>query len=334
MTAQLTMDPDSGLIDLTGLTFRRSVDRALLHRSALSEVFLTDCRAVDDHSYVAAAQLPPSHAFYTDHLHRSPLVDPMLLMECARQAETYGGHAVFGVPADTSFILRDWSLRVDDPAALARPAGPGEVTMVVRTRDHRRVAGSLRGLVYEIELRLQGRAACRVHISVGYLPGETYREVRQRRRGSVPPSSTSIPPRPAGVPVAPHLVGRRDPDNVVLLDARTEGDELTARIRPAVDNPSLFDHAQDHLPGMVMIEAARQAGLLALNDLQGLSPSRWVMTGMRAGFTAYAELDADTLVRVRPRVPAGRTGAWELAAEFEQGSTVIAEAVLSMAMGG
>jgi hypothetical protein len=335
MTAQLTATDVGGpALAQAGLTFHRSVDRVLLHRSALSEVFLTDCRAVDDHTYLAAAQVPPSHAFYTDHLHRSPLVDPMLLMECARQAETYGGHAVLGVPAGTSFILRDWSLRVDDPAALTRPPGPAEVTMVVETRDHRRVGGALRGVVYDIGLSLEGEPVGRVHISVGYLSSETYQRLRVGRRGSVPPVSTSVHPRPAGAPVAPHLVGRRDPGNVVLMDARTAGGELTARIRPAVDNPSLFDHAQDHLPGMVMVEAARQAGLLALNDLHGLSPYRWVLTGMRAEFSSYAELDAPAFVRVRPRVPAHHTDRLELTAEFEQDSTVIAEAVLTMAMGG
>ncbi len=334
MTAQLTMAEDRPVSEVAGLTFQRSVDRALLHRSALSEVFLTDCRAVDDHAYVAAAQVPPSHAFYTDHLHRRPLVDPMLLMECARQAETYGGHAVLGVPAATSFILRDWSLRVDDPAVLTRPAGPGAVTMVVDTRDHRRVGGALRGVVYDIALALEGVPVGRVHISVGYLPKEPYQRLRHTRRGSVPPVSTAVDPRPAGAPVAPHLVGRRDPANVVLLDAHTEGHELTARIRPAVDNPSLFDHAQDHLPGMVMMEAARQAGLLALNDVHGLSPYRLVLTGMHAEFSSYAELDAPAFVRVRAEAPAHHTGDWELTARFEQGSAVIAEAVLTMAMGG
>lgn len=328
MTAQLTTGPD-----VAGLTFQRTVDRALLHRSALSEVFLTDCRALDAHSYVAAAQLPPSHAFYTDHLNKTPLVDPMLLLECARQAETYGGHAVFGVPTDTRFILRNWSLRIDDVDALTRAAGPDEVTMLVTTREARRIGGALRGIVYEIELRLRGRLAGRVHISVGYLPAGPYSEIRLGRRGSPPPTSTSIDPQAAGVPVPAHLVGRRDARNVVLVDARTDGTELTARVRPPLDNPSMFDHAQDHLPGMVMIEAARQAGLLALNDLHGLSPSRWVMTGMRAGFTAYAELDSDTLVRVRP-LESGAPDARELVAEFEQDSRVIAEARLSMAMGG
>lgn len=290
--------------ELVGLSFQRTVDRHLLHRSALSEVFRTDCRPVADDGYVAAAQLPPSH---------------------------YGGHAMFGVPGDTAFILRDWSLRVTGPAALVRAAGPVELAMVVQTTGRRAVGGALRALAYEIELVLGERSIGHAHISVGYLPSASYRQVRHGRRGSVPPTSASLAPQPAGVPVPPHLVGRANPDNVLLQDARLTSDGLTARIRPAVDHPSMFDHAQDHLPGMVMTESARQAGLLALNDLYGLSPSRWVLTGMGASFSAYAELDAPTLVRVRAAERSGWPETCELVAELEQDGTVIAEAMLTMA---
>lgn len=319
-------------IDLAGLTFQRTVDRFLLHRTALSEVFLTDCRIVDDHTYLAAAQLPPSHAYYTDHQHRSPLIDPILLLECARQAETYGGHAVFGVPAYTQFILRDWSLHIHDVSALARTNGPIEMSMVVNTREDRRVGASLRGLVYEFDILLHRRPAGRARISVSYLPEETYHHLRQGRRGSPPPTSASIRVVPGGTPVPPHLVGRFNPDNVVLQDARVEETGIAAYVRLALDNASMFDHAQDHLPGMVMTEAARQAGLLALNDLHGLSPSRWVLTGVRAAFSAYAELDTTTLVRARPQVPADPFGAWKLTVQFEQDLNVVAEAALTMAL--
>lgn len=334
----LTTSPTTGQVastaGVTGLTFQRTVDRSLLHRTALSEVFLTDCRIVDDHTYLAAAQLPPSHAYYTDHQHRSPLIDPILLLECARQAETYGGHAVFGVPAHTRFILRDWSLHIDDVAALARTVGPVEMSMVVHTGEDRWVGGSLRGLVYGIDILLDGRHAGRARISVSYLPEETYHHLRRGRRGSPPPSSTSISTVFAGTPVPPHLVGRSNADNVVLQDARVEGAGIAACVRLALDNASMFDHTQDHLPGMVMTEAARQAGLLVLNDLHGLSPFRWVLTSVRASFAAYAELDATTLVRARPHLPADPLGVWELTVEFEQDLNVVAEAVLTMTLSG
>lgn len=315
--------------DLTGLSFQRTVDRRLLHRSALSEVFLTDCRAAGEHGYVAAAQLPPLHAYYTDHLHSAPLIDPMLLLECCRQAETYGGHVVCGVPADTAFILRDWSLRVEGPAALIRDAGPVELGMVVHTTGRKQIGDALRALVYEIEMVLGSRTIGSAHISVGYLPVASYQAVREGRRGSAPPTSTALTSPMGGARPSPFLVGRSNPDNVLLEDVRLGRDRVHARIRPAVDHPSLFDHAQDHMPGMVTIEAARQAALLALNELHGLSPTRLVLTEMRARFSAYAELDAPAFVRVRPA--AATATATDVVAELEQDGAVIAEATLTLA---
>lgn len=84
------------------LNFTRTVDRSLIHRWALSEVFLTDARSVDESEYLAAAQLPPWHAYYSERFSRLGAPDPLLLLECARQAETYGGHAFVGAPRTAS----------------------------------------------------------------------------------------------------------------------------------------------------------------------------------------------------------------------------------------
>ncbi|MCZ0978180.1 hypothetical protein O1L60_00100 [Streptomyces diastatochromogenes] len=40
------------------LDYTRTVDRLLVHRDALGEVFLTDLQPLDDENYAAAGQLP------------------------------------------------------------------------------------------------------------------------------------------------------------------------------------------------------------------------------------------------------------------------------------
>nr|MDT0665959.1 hypothetical protein [Micromonospora sp. DSM 115978] len=50
--------------DVHGLTYQRTVDRSLVHRRALTEVFLTDTRALAADRYVTGAQLPALHAYY------------------------------------------------------------------------------------------------------------------------------------------------------------------------------------------------------------------------------------------------------------------------------
>ena len=70
------------------LGFEHTVARSLVHRRNLSELFLTDGVRLDSAHFAAAAQLPMIHYYYTDHL-TDDRVDPLLLLECCRQAETH-----------------------------------------------------------------------------------------------------------------------------------------------------------------------------------------------------------------------------------------------------
>jgi hypothetical protein len=265
------------------LEFERTVIRKLVHRRALSEVFLTDSRRVDETRFVAGAQLPPSHAYYTDH--RVPGVDPLLLLECCRQAETHAVHVHYGTPLDTKFVLRDWSLRMLDEDL---PGGPAEVVIATTTQDAQWRGEALRELSYRMRVEVAGRHVAEVAMRVQYLPDTAYRMLRARQRDGDPPSSDEYRHGPT-TDVQPWRVARSLPDNVVLLDPDTGPHGVRALLRIAGGHPSLFDHAQDHVPGMVLMEAGRQAALLVVGE-------SWRMTGLEATFAAYAELDSPITV--------------------------------------
>jgi hypothetical protein len=61
-------------------------------------------------------------------------------------------------------------------------------------------------------------------------------------------------------------------------------------------HPSMFDHPQDHLPGMVLAEAARQLALFAAHDGRGISPARSVLADLNVTFAKFGELEPDTLL--------------------------------------
>lgn len=280
------------------LEFLRTVDRRMLHRSALSEVFLTSAGAVDDHRFIAGAQLPPAHAYYTDHLTDRRFPDPLLLLECCRQAETYGAHAFHRVPADAKFVLRSWSWE-EQPGVPVEPArGPAELTMAVGTANPQVRDGALRGLDYTMDLRLAGRPLGTVRMSASYLPAELYRPVRMHGRGSRPPLSDSPLLRPEGPAAPPRAVGRAREENVVLAALRVGADEAEARLRVLTDHPSMFDHALDHVPGMVAMEAARQLALAAA-DGRDDAAGRPRVLALHGDFQRYIELDAPTVLRAR-----------------------------------
>ncbi|MFC9677291.1 AfsA-related hotdog domain-containing protein [Streptomyces sp. NPDC058430] len=283
------------------LEFMRTVDRSLLHRWALSEVFLTDSRQTGEDDYLAAAQLPPSHAYYTEHTSRLGAPDPMLLLECCRQAETYGGHEFAGVSRKSKFLLRSWSMELPGLLTLPEEETPGELRISVRTSNRRGTPGDVRRLTFGIDMKLAKRCLGFVKMDVGYIPAEVYDAVRVQGRGKPLVPFKDIPRENAYV--APHLVGRSSPSNVVLASATVNTDNAHATVRIPLDNRSMFDHGQDHVPGMVLMEAARQLCLLGVSDLWGASVSRTTVAGFDFDFMRYAELDAPTTVHIRKTEP-------------------------------
>lgn len=316
------------------LSYLRTVDRSLLHRRALSEVFLTDSRQLGEFHYVSAAQLPPAHAYYTDHIDAegggSIYVDPLLVLECCRQAETYGGHAYFGVKRDVRFIARSWAMDLPRLGEITA-AGPVELIIDATVGGRRGAPDRPTGLSYAMRVYATGTLLGTVTIDVGYLSPNAYDRLRATRRGSTPhlaitgPAATALSARP--VPSA--SVGRTDPRNVVLTDPVFRDLSVRAAVRVPLENPSLFDHPLDHLPGMVLMEAARQACQLTAASVSQVAPGQVTVMGADMVFSSWAELDQ--LVTVQAALDsADRTGRWRAAVAFEQRGAVIASGTMTV----
>ncbi|MGH3434665.1 MAG: ScbA/BarX family gamma-butyrolactone biosynthesis protein [Thermocrispum sp.] len=294
--------------------YDHTVDRAWVHRHAVSEVFVTDASAAGDGSFVVAAQLPRKHWFYTDHPAVQGVVDPLLLQECARQAVTVVAHRYLAVPMQTSALVTSW--RAELPRGLRNGDQPVQLRLLVTPHDLRERDGQAIGVRFTAELSLDGEPAGSTEIGAAYLPREQYRDFRALRRSTPPPSSADLPGRGGTDLVSPASVGRSVGDHVVLGDLRSVGEEVVATLDAPPRHPSLYDHPLDHVPGMVLMEAARQLTLLVLG-----SPSHEV-TGLDATFSRFAELDAPVRV-TGARVPGGvRVG-------FEQGGASVAGCTVS-----
>ncbi|MEU7022225.1 ScbA/BarX family gamma-butyrolactone biosynthesis protein [Streptomyces sp. NPDC046203] len=293
----MTTAPEAAVQSLPALDYTRTVDRLLVHRDALGEVFLTDLQPIDDENYAAAGQLPRSHAYYGDHLLRPAHHDPLLILETCRQAALAGAHRFFGVPADNKFILTHLTLRIDEPQAVFVGSSPLRLAMRVRISSRRERAGRVTGLDYEIALSGGGAVFGTASVGLRFKDPGGYLTLRLNNRdGMALPSSAAYPAGTPGAPVAPHLVGRANPDNVVLLDGVVVGDSAQALLRIPARHASLFDHPQDHLPGMVIAEGARQLALFAALDIRGLSSSKSLLTSLDVRFTRFGELEDDTVL--------------------------------------
>lgn len=308
------------------VSFERSVNRLQVNRLAIAEVFLTDFHPIDETTLVCGAQLPLYHAYYSDHLSRPETYDLLLLLECCRQASTYGGRVHYGQPADSTNLIHDMEIRIVASEALRIRVRPGELTMRVTAHDTVAVGKSTRGVTL-VQMYLAGRYIGHARFGVTVVSNRTYRALRMRQRSTPPPLSTDLPEVPDGEPVVPCRVGRQNPANVVLTEAETlDSGAVVAKLGVQPRNRSILDHEYDHFPAMSLLEAARQAGLLAMEAMPApVGGVRAVL--LRGTFNRFAELDSAVVVRARP------SGAMTFDVELTQNGQSIATVTAGYASG-
>lgn len=315
------------------LSFRRTVDRGTAHRAAVSEVFVTDVQPCTDRSCLVGVQLPLSHSYYSDHAQDIEIVDPLLVLEACRQAAICGAHAVADIPGGESMLVDSYEIELTDPAALVVGARPHELVLETAYIPTSVRGGRTRKGRVEHTLRLGSADGPRVGfhaMDVVMLRGSQYAAMRRAQRGTAAPSTADMPAPDARSVVAPALVGRAHPRNVVLSAVQVGPETVTAHVRPHPANRGLFEHSYDHLPAMVLTEAARQISFLASDGGTGSQASRSHVVGINARFLAFAELDAPVEVRTKLAAPGALTGPTELATTFTQNGATVAEIVVTL----
>lgn len=234
--------------------FGAPVARELVHRRSISEVFLTDIRPSGGTGYTLSAQWPRWHVFFDS---RSPGFDSALVVETLRQLTVLIAHTQLGVPVGARFLMPEMFVSMA-PNTVSDPGKPAEVRIEVRVSDVRQ---TVKGTVFFRTtanflvdgVRIAGGTAGARIVDPGVYD--------RFRSGGEAIHGAAGAPAPAAVSSA--RVGHGSSLNVVL--GRNTG---TPRwpLRVDVSNPVLFDHPLDHVPGVVLIEAVRQAFRLARMD--------------------------------------------------------------------
>ncbi|MEN8655981.1 ScbA/BarX family gamma-butyrolactone biosynthesis protein [Streptomyces sp. 21So2-11] len=248
-----------------------TVPRQFVHRAAVAEVFLTGWAPVDDKSFSVTAQWPRAHSFFTPI---SGHYDPMLAAETIRQVGALLAHTAFEVPLDHKFLMWDLNYTVA-PEYIALGSTPADLELDVVCSEIRLRGRKLARLRYEAAIRHRGQVIATGGASYTCTSAEAYRRLRAAHLDATPG------PVDLGAPVPPRSVGRALASDVVL----SPGDRPDRwQLRVDIDHPILFDHHNDHVPGMVLLEAARQAA-------QTLEPggSPTLPASMNSTFHRYAE---------------------------------------------
>ncbi|MDR6980687.1 hypothetical protein J2X68_007429 [Streptomyces sp. 3330] len=266
-------------------TLTTTVPKEFVHRASVAEVLLTDWARVEESRFKVAAQWPRGHSFFTavDGCH-----DPLIAAETIRQTGILLAHAEFGVPLGHHLLVEDLDVQVT-PAHVRVGLVPATLDIDVRcSQIRRRRNGALNGCRITVEIYREGRPAATGGGSFTVIAPAVY----QRLRAGRPPSNRPrIPAQSA--PQPPHSVGRTAPMDVVLSPTGRPG---RWHLRADTRHPVLFDHPVDHVPGMVLLEAARQATAATL-------ARACLPLALTSRFLRYVELDTPCTIEAHRTTP-------------------------------
>lgn len=302
------------------ISFAASPPPELLHQRLPEEIFLTDLHYGDD-GISFAARLPLMHARYSDTC--TPYHDVLVFAETICQAGVISVVNMLGIPTDWEFIVRSFGTSLDPLQNNERV--PGSVRLTSRAADidvKFRSDGSASAASLKTENEVEGKPSGRSHANAFWMSAEKHRELRERtrkrhRHGTRVPDS----------PTPETLIGRKNPANSVISTLQ-QTDERCYEARVIVDteDPTFFGRPLDHVGGLLLCEAARQAAIAAACRELSASPSELVISGVDVTFVAFAELDDVTWCKVVPGAN-HRTAA----VEFSQSGTTVSRAQLAVA---
>jgi hypothetical protein len=163
------------------------------------------------------------------------------------------------------------------PDALRVSSTPTDLELQVTCHDIVRRGDRLSGMRYEVKFLRDGVLAGSGQAKYTCTSPSVYRRLRADR---------VLGPLPQLDSECPVAVGRTDVRDVVL----TPFDGGSRKLRVDLSHPALFDHPLDHVPGMLLLEAARQAALAAS------FPESVLPVALDIQFLRYTELDQPCVV--------------------------------------
>lgn len=288
---------------LVALGSTRTWFREKVHRKAVAEVFITDAVIRGPSEVLVSAQTPTCHSYFGDHVPTPAGVDPLLLMEVCRQAGLATAYEL-GIPLETTLATGEWDLTLTS----ARPAPwgePNELSVLSRFDWTKLRGGKPRSGVCVQEVTFEGSLIAELTATSIFLSPAQLAALRASQRNGEVLWSNQMKERSTEGVVAPSLVGRLNPNNVVLADLAVEDVSARARVVPSLRNKALFDHAYDHVTMQILGEAARQVA--TARQQRAGSPNK-VLIRQRGTFARFAELDAPIVVNASfDDTPSGTT---------------------------
>ncbi|MFJ2580429.1 AfsA-related hotdog domain-containing protein [Kitasatospora aureofaciens] len=308
----------SGIEIITEPATGSAIAQKLVHKSDADEVFLTFWRRTGPDSFSVTAHWPSDRPFYRA---ADGGFEPLLVTETVRQLFPLICHVGYDTPFDHHLVWESYRYELD-PAVLRCDGGPIELELRVVCSElvHRR--SHLAGMTMDVDLLRDGNRLASACSRFTVQAHGIYVRLRGGNSDSIQ-AMAAAPAAPEGI--SAEYAGRPDRADVVLSDippggrpeaisgaipepipeAMADGMPEAAAgnlrawwLRVDTAHRKFFDHPVDHAPGMLLLEAARQAARAALHPLPALP------VAMSAAFHRYVDLDAPCRITARVESPA------------------------------
>ncbi|WP_084725389.1 ScbA/BarX family gamma-butyrolactone biosynthesis protein [Streptacidiphilus melanogenes] len=258
-----------------------------VRKSDPGAVLVSGWSRISDTTQHVTVAWPREQEFYTEDGRYRPL----LFTESLRQGLALLSHSVHEVPLGHRLGWESVNFSVN-PGALLVTSEPVSATLLVTHLSvRRRRLGSVH-FASRVEARHSGLRLGTATVHYTTHPPALYDRLRGRYADAREAFALAAPPTP---PVPPGLVGRTRARDVVLSPT---GSPHGWQLRVDTGHGVLFDHPHDHIPGMVLLEAADQAAQAAMG-----CPVTAV--AFDTTFVRYVEFDRPCLVTAVPEAPDG-----------------------------
>jgi 3-hydroxymyristoyl/3-hydroxydecanoyl-(acyl carrier protein) dehydratase len=258
--------------------------RTLVHKRYLENVFLTGFRAWAEDHFVCTGRFPTAHLLFNDG-GRIPHEDILFYTEVGRQASLAVSHAFLNVGLEDVFIFERSQAAVTE-AIWRLPSTVDSVEIEIKVREIVRRKGVVSRIVADHSMTVAGQ---HVFAGTGRWTVQPAAVFKRLRRGAVEVS-------------APEQEGSRGgaASNRIIswLDSRRDG-AVHAALVVDPTHPFFFDHACDHVPGMLLLEAFAQLSL-GVGASAGPESPRLAVMAYEADFTQFVECNLPISLTARP----------------------------------
>ncbi|KAA9107523.1 AfsA-related hotdog domain-containing protein [Microbacterium rhizomatis] len=209
------------------VSFDTCVDRRLVHRRAVGEVFITSIIPAGEKRWTCGVQISRGHMRAP---HKGGALPIPLVIEASRQAGLAISHVGLEVGLDQQYLLDEVTVLFPDHHPVVPCDAPFEAELEVAVVSVRYRQGKVCGLTFAGSWIVAGSVVVIATASMRCISAANYPALRRR---------AAVPERRVEVPTAP-------------LSAGPNGQRVVGW-KP--HDPLLFDHPVDHVPGMALIDA-------------------------------------------------------------------------------